>query len=137
MKPHPRRLAGKHILAIIVLTLAGSLAYAQDRRPGPAMPDDSVGQLVSLVRTKAKALEGSSGMREGFQSFLRGHQLGPDSVRYSDYVIVRLLFEATRDAGFWNLHWAITDQPPNSDRIWEQWKQVKRAYALESTATAE
>lgn len=76
-------------------------------------------------------------MRLGFQSFLAAHQLAPESIRYSDYVIVRLLFEATRDAGFWNLHWAITDQPPNSDRIWQQWKNVKRASALESTATAE
>jgi hypothetical protein len=83
-----------------------------------ALPDDSVGQLVSLVREKAKVLEGSSGMRIGFQTFTTAHGLTAESIRYSDYVIVRLLFEATRDAGFWNLHWAITDQPPNSDRIW-------------------
>jgi hypothetical protein len=76
-------------------------------------------------------------MRLGFQSFLSAHKLAPESVRYSDYVVVRLLFEATRDAGFWNLHWAITDQPPNSDRIWQQWRSVKRPSALESTATAE
>jgi hypothetical protein len=76
-------------------------------------------------------------MRLGFQSFLSAHKLPPESVRYSDYVVVRLLFEATRDAGFWNVHWAITDQPPNSDRIWQQWKNVKRTSALESTATAE
>jgi len=90
-----------------------------------------------MVRGKAKALEGTSGMRLGFQSFLAAHQLAPESIRYSDYVIVRLLFEATRDAGFWNLHWAITDQPPNSDRIWQQWKNVEKPSALKSTATAE
>ncbi len=50
---------------------------------------------------------------------------------------MRLLFEATRDAGFWNLHWAITDQPPNSDRIWTQWQSVKSPSVLKSTATAE
>jgi len=50
---------------------------------------------------------------------------------------VRLLFEATRDAGFWNLHWAITDQPPHSDRIWQQLKNVNRPSPVESTATAE
>jgi hypothetical protein len=76
-------------------------------------------------------------MRLGFQTFLSAHKLAPESVRYSDYVVVRLLFEATRDAGFWNMHWAITDQPPNSDRIWQQWKNVKRPSAVESTATAE
>lgn len=50
---------------------------------------------------------------------------------------MRLLFEATRDAGFWNLHWSITDQPPNSDRIWLQWRSIKRTSPLTPTATAE
>jgi hypothetical protein len=128
------------VLAVVLLPLAGACVYGQGQKPATAvtsLPDNSVGQLIGSVRGKAKALEGSSGMRLGFQSFLAGHHLPPESVRYSDYVIVRLLFEATRDAGFWNLHWAITDQPPNSDRIWQQWKNVKRPSALESTATAE
>ena len=96
-----------------------------------------MGQLVSALRGKAEELEGSSGMRLGFQSFVSAHKLSAENVRYSDYVVVRLLFEATRDAGFWNLHWAITDQPPNSDRIWQQWKNLESPSALESTATAE
>jgi len=124
----------------LLLIEACAGVYGQERKLGPTVSvpvDDTVGQLVSLVRGNAKVLEGSSGMRLGFQSFLTAHQLAPESIRYSDYVIARLLFEATRDAGFWNLHWAITDQPPNSDRIWQQWKSVKRPSALESTATAE
>ncbi len=52
-------------------------------------------------------------------------------------MVVRLLFEATRDAGYWNLHWAITDQPPNSDRIWQQWKGDAKPSPLVPTATAE
>lgn len=76
-------------------------------------------------------------MRAGYQSFLSAHQLAPGSIDYSDFVLVRLLFEATRDAGFWNLHWSITDQPPNSDNIWRQWQNVKNPSALSSTATAE
>lgn len=127
-------------LAIVLLMAAASCAYGQERKPAPAglaSQSESLGQLISLLRGKAKALEASSGMRLGFQSFTSAHRLAPESIRYSDYVIVRLLFEATRDAGFWNLHWAVTDQPPNSDRIWQQWKSVKRASALESTATAE
>lgn len=127
-------------LAIVLLMAAARCAYGQERKPGSAglaSQSESLGELVSLLRGKAKILEDSSGMRLGFQSFTSAHKLAPESIRYSDYVIVRLLFEATRDAGFWNLHWAITDQPPNSDRIWQQWKGVKRASALESTATAE
>lgn len=94
-------------------------------------------QVLGAIRQKAKTLENSSGMRSAFQSFLAAHRLSPDSVRYSDFVIIRLLFEATRDAGFWNMHWSITDQPPNSDRIWSQWKAVRRPTPSEPTATAE
>jgi len=129
-----------NLLACAVLMAASSRAYSQERKPGPpvsSMPGDTVAQLVKLLRRKASALESSSGMRTGYQAFLAAHNLPPKSVRYSDYVLVRLLFEATRDAGFWNLHWAITDQPPNSDRIWKQWQTVRKPTPLESTATAE
>ena len=76
-------------------------------------------------------------MRLSFQTFLATHKLRSNSIRYSDFVLGRLLFEATRDAGFWNLHWSITDQPPNSDKIWLQWRSIKRASVLTPTATAE
>jgi hypothetical protein len=125
---------------IVVLVSASASVCAQNPRPAPAVSsasDNSVAQLVSILRAKAKALENSSGMRDGFQSFIAAHKLNLESIHYSDYVVVRLLFEATRDAGFWNMHWAITDQPPNSDRIWSQWKNVRKPSALESTATAE
>jgi len=94
-------------------------------------------QLVRRIQEKAKALEATNGMRSGFQAFTSSHNLPEKSVRYSDYVVVRLLFEATRDAGYWNLHWDITDQPPNSDRIWQQWKGATKPSPLLPTATAE
>jgi hypothetical protein len=94
-------------------------------------------QFVGAIREKAKVLENSSGMRQAFQTFLAAHHLKPESVRYSDFVVIRLLYEATRDAGFWNVHWSITDQPPNSDRIWSQWKAVRQPSLSEPTATAE
>jgi hypothetical protein len=96
-----------------------------------------VARLVSGVRAKAKTLENSSGMRSSFQSFLSAYKIVPGSVSYSDFVIVRLLYEATRDAGFWNMHWTITNMPPNSDRVWSQWKSVKSVSRLDPTASAE
>src|SRR5258708_3003296 len=128
------------LFGLLMLMVSTPSTYSQDRNPASlasSQAEDNVGEFVSRLRGKAKALEGSSGMRLGFQEFTSAHKLAPESIRYSDYIVVRLLFEATRDAGFWNLHWAITDQPPNSDRIWQQWKSVKRPSALESTATAE
>jgi len=113
---------------------------AQDApRPTETQPstNPSLAQLIAALHTKAHSLEAASGMRSSFQTFIAAHHLSPDSIRYSDYVMARLLFEATRDAGLWNLHWSITDQPPNSDRIWQQWKTAGRPSVLKSTATAE
>ncbi len=90
-----------------------------------------------MIHGKAEWLEGSSGMQSSFRSFTSAHGLSKESVRYSDFVIVRLLYEATRDAGLWNVHWTITDQPPNSDKIWQQWLRVSEPSPLLPTASAE
>src|ERR1700704_6677808 len=76
-------------------------------------------------------------MRLGFRSFTTASRIPPERVSYSDYVVVRLLYEATRDAGFWNLHWTITDRPPNSDNIWRQRRGIRRPSSLTPTASAE
>lgn len=122
-----------------LLILAINLhASAQANRRAPSTSSGvQLSELISAVRVKAKSLESATGMRLAFRSFLTAHHLAPDSVRYSDFVLVRLLFEATRDAGFWNLHWSITDQPPNSDQIWKQWKTAARPSFSDKTATAE
>ena len=93
--------------------------------------------MVSEIRVRATALESSSGMRNSFRSFTSSYKIAPASISYSDFVIVRLLYEATRDAGFWNMHWTITNMPPNSDRVWSQWKGVRVASPLVPTASAE
>jgi hypothetical protein len=97
----------------------------------------SVERFVSSVRAKATALEDSQGMRLGFSAFTSAYRLSPERVRYADYVLVRLLYEATRDAGFWNLHWTITNREPNSDLIWRQWRDVRTPSAARPTASAE
>jgi len=76
-------------------------------------------------------------MRSSFESFTSAYKLSPNSIRYSDFVIVRLLYEATRDAGFWNMHWTITNMPPNSDQVWRQWKSVGSVSPRIPTASAE
>jgi hypothetical protein len=110
---------------------------AQDAKLRAAHTETTLARLLVELQKKAHSLESTSGMRSSFQTFTTAHHLSPDSIRYSDYVMARLLFEATRDAGLWNLHWSITDQPPNSDRIWQQWKVAGRPSVLKSTATAE
>jgi hypothetical protein len=96
-----------------------------------------VDRLVAAVRTEAKALENSGGMRQGFADFTAAYKLKQDSVSYSNYVTVRLLYEATRDAGFWNVHWTITNREPNSDNVWRQWKAQTAPSFVSPTASAE
>lgn len=119
-------------LALIFLLAAGP-AFGQDAPRKTAM----VGELVAAVRVKAKALENSRGMRQGFADFTAAYKLRAESVSYSDYVTVRLLYEAVRDAGFWNMHWTITDRAPNSDNVWRQWKDMKAPSYVHSSASAE
>jgi hypothetical protein len=125
------------ICAVIRLMVSPGVD-SRDRAPfHPENSSVKLAQFISQVRGKSQILENSSGMRVGFRSFLSAHQLSAESVNYSDFAVVRLFFEATRDAGFWNLHWSITNQPPNSDRIWKQWQSVKKPSVVTSTATAE
>ena len=99
--------------------------------------ETTVAHWSARFACKRRALENSSGMRSSFQSFTSAYKIAPESISYSDFVIVRLLYEATRDAGFWNMHWTITDMPPNSDRVWSQWKDVQSVSPLTPTASAE
>jgi len=127
------------LLAVVVVSAPIQVTGAQSPESTQPLPPNQATfhQFVGRIQQKAKTLEGTSGVRAGFQKFMSSHQLPAESIPYSDYVVVRLLFEATRDAGYWNLHWAISDQPPNSDRIWEQWKSRTNPSPLVPTATAE
>jgi hypothetical protein len=122
---------------LIAATVTVRAAKPQSTPRATSTSDTSLARLVSIMRGKAKALEASTGMRLGFQSFTSEYKIPPQSISNSDYTIAHLFYEATRDAGFWNMHWSITDQPPNSDRIWSQWKSVKTPSPLTPTAIAE
>jgi hypothetical protein len=128
----------KTVFSIVSLTLLAGLACASAAAQNPVRkPDTSLARFVPVIQEKAANLESSSGMRDGFQSFISAYKLPEGAVRYRDFVIARLLYEATRDAGFWNLHWTITDQPPNSDRVWKQWRTVTAPSPVNPTAIAE
>jgi len=133
----------KHGLALVLsfVLFGGSAPARCQKQDSPAPPPGkttvTLAEFVTTLQQKAKALENTSGMRLGFASFAAAHHLPSGSIRYSDYVLARLLYQATRDAGFWNLHWNITDQPPQSDNVWRAWKTVTRPSVLQPTATAE
>jgi hypothetical protein len=120
---------------VATLCLFAGGAFAADR---PSAADPNLGDLIKAIRVKSQSLENTFGMKQGFQSFLRSNGLREASVKYSDFVTARLLFEATRDAGLWNLRWTITNREPVSDNIWKQWRiPSSNVSALKPTATAE
>ena len=123
----------------LLFGLNAPLCGQSQKAPVPNTPARGVplSELVHAMQEKAKSLESASGMRLAFQSFTTSHHLSPESVRYSDFILIRLFFESTRDAGLWNMHWSITDQPPNSDSVWRQWKAAGKPSLWEPTATAE
>jgi hypothetical protein len=123
------RVAAARVLA--VLLVASASLNAAD----PTSPELS--QFILALQGKAKILENSSGMRMGFESFTTAQKFPPETLRYPDYVLSKLLYEATRDAGFWNLHWTITNHDPNSDYVWQQWRALQSPSPLIPTADAE
>ena len=134
-----RLLRSLRVLSVCaLLTSFSSRAVDPERPQAPShVSDTTLAHLLSAVRARAKTLENSSGMRLSFQSFTSSYKIAPSSISYSDFVVVRLVYEATRDAGFWNMHWTITNMPPNSDRIWSQWKGVGVVSPTAPTAIAE
>lgn len=134
----PWQLTIRSLCVWVLLTTATVNAVdPQPERPPSSLSDTTLVHLLSEIRLRATGLENSSGMRLSFKSFTSSYKIAPASISYSDFVIVRLLYEATRDAGFWNVHWTITNMPPNSDRIWSQWKAVGAVSPLAPTASAE
>jgi hypothetical protein len=128
------------VVLFLLPVLAGhfsSRLSAQGRTPPDKSSVATLSRLENELHEKATKLQTSAGMRRSYQTLLESHKLPPNSINYSDFVLIRLLFEATRDAGFWDLHWEITDRPPNSDRIWRQWHEIRRPAFLAPTAIAE
>jgi hypothetical protein len=114
----------RRVALLAVLLLSAQAASAQP----------TLARLIEAVREKAKALESTSGMQLAFKTFTATNKLKPGQVSQSDFAVVRLLFESTRDAGLWNLHWTITDMEPNSDKVWKQWGSVRSSTAWAPTA---
>jgi hypothetical protein len=104
---------------------------------GVSSKPSSLGDLIKIIREKAARFQDSSGMHTAYNEFIRVYGLQPNEALRTRFSIIRVLFEATRDAGLWNLHWAITNLPPNSDQIWQQWQKVRSISYTSPTATAE
>jgi hypothetical protein len=91
--------------------------------PFPSRDDVTVDELVAAIDAIADEVAQAPEVRRDFLGLAEAKGLKDSPELYRDYVRVKLAFEATRDGGWWHLHWAITNEQPNSDRIWSQWRE--------------
>ncbi len=95
-------------------------------------------ELVEQLDLVAEEIANSPDVRADYDALVAAHGLRDDPELYRDYVRVKLAFEATRDGGFWHLRWDITNEKPNSEQIWKQWrKATPSAEDPQPTAVAE
>lgn len=104
--------------------------------PFPDRDEVTVDELASAIDELADAIAESPDVRRDFLELAAAKGLRDTPELYRDYVRVKLAFEATRDGGWWHLHWAITNQSPNSDRVWSQWREVAAPSADAPAPTA-
>lgn len=99
---------------------------AGTRQPEPAPFADRetvrYAEFIDALRGVAKDLEANPNVQEAYRALLSEFALDESELSLESFSRVRLVFEAARDGGLWDVRWAITDQLPRSDRIWTQWQ---------------
>ncbi|QQQ00351.1 hypothetical protein [Lysobacter enzymogenes] len=135
--------AGADISAMPAASASPASANPASAKPRPApaarasAAASTVADLVARLRARAAASQRSPAVRADYLALLRAQGLSEQQLPYADFAWLRLLFEASRDGGYWNLRWAITDREPNSDAIWRQWQSVRAPAPDRATAVAE
>lgn len=89
--------------------------------PFPDLDRVPVRDLFAALSHEAERLAASPVVRDEFQRLMQAHGLPAGDALLADYLRIRIAFEATRAGGLWGLEWRVTDQLPQSDRIWSQW----------------
>jgi hypothetical protein len=96
----------------------------------PAPPPAFVGretvrvdELLAALREEVPHVAESEAVAADYATFLDHFGLTDDPELYLDYVRIKIAFEATRDGGWWGLHWDITNEMPNSEKIWTAWHE--------------
>lgn len=83
-----------------------------------------VEELFAELEIIADEMARLPAVRADYDALRQAKGLEHSEALYRDYVRVKLAFETTRDGGLWHLRWDITNEKPNSDEIWAQWKRA-------------
>jgi hypothetical protein len=125
--------------AVVRVVLAvGLLAAVPGIIVSTARAEDqwAVSRLVTALGTEIDAVKRSDVVRADFERIARRHDLPRDERTLREYLRVKTIFEATREAGWWRIAWSITDREPRSDAIWTAWRALG-ASVPRKTAIAE
>lgn len=109
----------------VVEAPAEPVALAPEPEPFEGLEVVPLSELVAELDRIADELAEVPAVRADYAAFVAAHGLVDGEALYRDYVRVKLVFESTRDGGLWHLRWDITNENPNSEQIWRQWKRAK------------
>lgn len=92
--------------------------------PFPGRTKVTVAELLAALEAELDSIAASPAVRADYERLLADFELDDDDELYRDYVRVKLAFEATRAGGLWGLTWQITNELPQSDLVWAQWRAL-------------
>ena len=122
------------VLFCLFLLVCGTSAQTPNHAPDFVTFRQLMSELEEIARNN---LEPSNILHDEFAKLQKTHGIAGDKRNYQDFVRIRLAFEATRDSGLWQIRWTVTNNEPNSDAIWRQWKnQTAPRYESEENAQA-
>ena len=120
-----RRRVGALLAGLCLLAVVPTGAQpGQLSDPFTGRRDVALQELFAVLAAEVPVLARAAPVRHDFERLFTDVVQRADEALYLDYVRVRLAFEATRAGGLWGIAWRITDQLPQSDRIWAQWRAV-------------
>ena len=86
-----------------------------------------VDELLAALELEVETIASLDAVRADYDAFLEDFELtdrADDGALYLDYVRVKIAFEATRAGGLWGVAWDITNEQPNSEKIWAAWREL-------------
>lgn len=85
-----------------------------------------VEELLAALAEEVPRVAESEAVANDYAAFLEQFSLTDEPELYLDYVRIKIAFESTRAGGWWGLRWAITNEQPNSEKIWAAWQALGR-----------
>lgn len=115
------------VVSLGLLGLAAPAVADEPVEPAQAFANResvSYSEFVAALRQVADELSASESVKAAHRALLSEHELSEEELPLESFSRIRLVFEATRDGGLWDLQWDVTDQMPWSDKIWGQWNAL-------------